>query len=235
MTVVVGLRISSGSSGVPRLLELIEPGGGESTPVREQAMLALGDRMGAAGTAVYLRGLADRSMYVRHAALMNVVEHGDGSAAEELFGFMDRRLRSPTRLDSVVRDVARYAMRVNRLPDAAALIRKHEARLDPMERDWLTLVWPAVLDHARAVGPDLPRPDPERVDLAVHPDHRSTVNAPTFDEGEIEDIRRMVQRLAQRRRRLGRVAGSHRTARTCRCPERRAGATSARSAVPRTP
>jgi hypothetical protein len=33
-------------------------------------MLALGDRMDAAGIDVYLRGLTDRSMYVRHAAVM---------------------------------------------------------------------------------------------------------------------------------------------------------------------
>jgi hypothetical protein len=146
-----------------------------------------------------------------------VVEHGDASAAEHFFRFMDRRLRSASRLDYVVRDVTRYAMRVDRLPDAAALLRKHEQRLDPMERDWLTLVWPAVLDHGRAIGPDLPGPDPERVNLAVHPDHRSTVNARAFDKAEIEDIRRTIRRLARRRWRERREwPGSHRTALNCR-------------------
>ncbi len=199
VTIVLGLRISAGSVGVARLLELVDPEGGERTPVREQAMLALGDRMGAAGTDVYLRGLTDRSMYVRHAAVMCVVEHADASAAEEFFRLTDRRLRSASRLDYVVQDVARYAMRVDRLPDAAAMIRKHEQRLDPMERDWLTLVWPAALDHTRAVGSDLPAPDPERVGLAVHPDHRSNINAPAFDEVEIAHIRNTVWSLTQRR------------------------------------
>jgi hypothetical protein len=164
-------------------------------------MLALGDRMGAAGTEAYVRGLADRSMYVRHAAVMCVIEHGDADAAEEFFRFLDRRLRRTTRLDYVVRDLARYAMRVDRLPDAAALIRKHEQRLDPMERDWLAMVWPASLDQTAYVDSDLPAPDPERVGVAVHPDHRYDLNepAPAFDDFVTAQIRSTIERLAQGR------------------------------------
>lgn len=196
---VMGLRFSVGSGGVARLLELVKPESGEGSPVREQAMLALGDRMGAAGRQAYLRGLSERSMYVRHAAVMCLVEHGDAGAAEEFFRFLERRLRNANRLDYVVRDLVRYAVRVDRLPQAAALLRRHEGRLAPEERDWLSLVWPAALDKARDIGPDLPGPDPLRVDLAVHPDHRSTVDAPPFTEEEVEETRALVRRLARRR------------------------------------
>jgi hypothetical protein len=164
-------------------------------------MLALGDRAGAAGTQTYVGALSDRSLYVWFAAAKNMRDHGDERGADAFFVWADRRLGKSNRLvadsadDIEVQALVKYAMRIGRTTEAARLLRRHQARLMPYERDWLSMVWPAALDRDHASGAQSPGPDPGLVDVAVHPDHRSSVVVPFPDEELLEHIRGVVRQL----------------------------------------